>query len=78
MHTGVLLVLESERVTGLKLRLEYISTALNSVPDFLSRGQIEEAKALVARQWGSVIEYQFDFGFVEGSERILCASCVSS
>jgi len=60
------------------LVLEYISTALNSVPDFLSRGQNEEAKALVARQWGSVIEYQFDFGFVEGLERILCASCVSS
>ena len=78
MHTGVLLVSESEWVTGLKMRSGYISTALNSVPDFLSRGQIEEAKALVARQWGSVIEYQFDFGFVEGLERILCASCVSS
>ena len=34
MHTGVLLVLESERVTGLKMRLEYFSTALNSVPVF--------------------------------------------
>ena len=56
MHTGLMMVTESERDTGLRMRLEHITTELNSVPDMLSRGAVERAKALVVKRWSKCIK----------------------
>ena len=76
MHTGLMMVTETERVTGLRMRLEHIPTEENIVPDLLSRGRIEEAKTALVKRWGYAVESQFEFGFVEKLENRLCNSCL--
>jgi len=76
MHTGVMMVTETERVTSLRMRLEHIPTEENVVPDLLSRGRIEEAKAILVKRWGYVVGSQFESGFVEKLENRLCNSCL--
>ena len=38
----------------MRLRLEHIPTGDNKIADLLSRGRVEEAKALVGERWGQI------------------------
>ena len=51
------------------MRLEHIGTLDNKVADLLSRGDIEEAKALVVARWGRCEVGVLDPLFVESAEK---------
>ena len=57
-----------------RMRLKHIGTQVNKVADLLSRGDIEEARAMVAARWGRCVDGNLEQDFLRGSEsRVLNA-----
>ena len=53
----------------LRMRLEHIGTLENKVADLLSRGDIEEAIAMVTARWGSCEVRTLDEVFLRSTEK---------